>query len=549
MMENLNHGAGASASETLLLEIVGLRFLEYVLNEDEAAIRAHFQGSALEAPREDVLGELVMVLGQLIPDPDTDSFLRQIQLDALGTFDEKAQTSYINTLRARCGGSIDAGLPGDPVVSRLLPVARDMYPLFLLPLPPGPFATAFAPSMARSLFNHPGRRAFDDAVLVDPELTQLFPDGTEHIERSGQFRSSAGRGGSVQLAMFAELLMRNTWAWLKVDTASPTLGQFLAAVATSVGLVRDAIMGRSVEVPLRIGLTGVKLPENSPEVALPWGKLRAVRELDREMVPSSIIGALSTTTAEGVQVVIDYSGDVVFEMDIPYEIELGHVEIGAEWPQHLRGFETVQRKIESIQLGLLLAISRERQPMVVVAWQRTLDLLAHGTAMSWSDTRRTPNLVPYQLTPAEVQAWSQWTADVDGGRVASIEVAIRRTIRAAVERADPSDALVDAVIAWENLVGSRQGEPTLRISAALAWLLEDDPSARRTRQTALKRLYDLRSDVVHGNRPLGGSEAAQGSRDARAVAVEALRRLLRDRPEVLRECRDGAERSLRLMLG
>ncbi len=548
-MENVNHGVGASANETLLLEIVGPRFLEYVLNEDEAAIRGHFRGSTLGAPREGVLVELVTVLGKLIPEPDADPFLRQIQLDALGTFDQTAQTSYVNTLRAKCGGSIDAGLSTDPVVNSLLPVARDMYPLFLLPLPPGPAAAGFAPSMARSLFNPPGRRSFDDVVLTDQELARLFPDGTEHIERSGQFRSSAGRGGGVQLVMFAELLMRSSWAWLKLDTEIPTLAQFLEAVTASLVRVRHAIMGRPVEVPVRIGVTGVKLPENSPEVTLPWGQLRAVRELDREMVPASIVGGLSTTTAEGVQVVIDYSGDVVIEMNIPYKIELGSIAIGTEWPQQLRGFEEVQKRIESIQLGLLLAISRDLQPMVVFAWQRTLDPLAPGSGMSWSDTRRTPNLTPYQLTPQEVQAWSEWIVDVDRGRVPGIEVAIRRTIRAAVERADPSDALVDAVIAWENLVGSRQGEPTLRISAALAWLLEDDPSSRRTRQAALKKLYELRSDVVHGNRPLVGAEAVQGSRDARAVAVEALRRLLRDRPELLRECRDGAERSLRLMLG
>jgi hypothetical protein len=101
----------------------------------------------------------------------------------------------------------------------------------------------------------------------------------------------------------------------------------------------------------------------------------------------------------------------------------------------------------------------------------------------------------------------------------------------------------------ENLVGSRDGEPTLRVTAALAWLLEDDPGNRRTRQTALKKLYNLRSDVVHGNRPLDGAEAVQGSRDARAVAVDALRKLFRDRPELLRECGDGSEWGLRLMLG
>jgi hypothetical protein len=549
MMEVMDNGGGAAASETLLLEVVGPRLLQYVLDLDETSITGYFQGSPLGEPREAVLRELALLLGQLIPEPDADPFLRQMQLDVLGTYDPQGETSYINTLRVRCGGSISAGTASDPVVAHLLPVARDMYPLFLLPPPPEPAFNAFAPSMARSLFHHPGKALFEGAVMDDPELSRLFSEQSEHAGRSGQFMSSAGRGGGIQLAMFADLLIRSSWSWLKLDSEAPGLDDFLAATATSVDRIRDAVMGRAVSVPVRIGLAGVKLPANASPVILPWGEMRASRELDREMVPSSIVGALSTTTAEGVQIVIDYSGDVVVETEIPYQIEIGQHDIHAGWPPHLRGFEVIQRRIESIQLGLLLAISDHPQPMVVLAWQRTLDPLSQGSGVSWSDTRRTPNLVPYQLAADGLNDWAHWIADVDTRRVASVEVAIRRTIRAAVERSDPSDALVDAVIAWENLVGSREGEPTLRVTAALAWLLEDDPGNRRTRQTALKKLYNLRSDVVHGNRPLDGPEAVQGSRDARSVAVDALRKLFRDRPELLQECGDGSERSLRLMLG
>lgn len=208
MMANMHAAADPLATETLLLDIVGLRFLEYVLNADEAAIRAHFQGVTLEGPRERVLAELVAVLGQLVPEPDASPFLVQIQLDALGTFDPAVQMSYSSALRLRCGGAVDAGTSMDPTVDLLLTVARDMYPLFLLPVPGGPMGAPFAPSMTRSLFNHPGRPLFDDAVLADPELSLLFTDDGEQIGRSGQFRSSTGRGGSLQLMMFAEMLIR-----------------------------------------------------------------------------------------------------------------------------------------------------------------------------------------------------------------------------------------------------------------------------------------------------------------------------------------------------
>jgi hypothetical protein len=548
MIESMDNQGGTAASETLLLEVVGPRFLRYALNADEESITAHFQGSPLGEPRDAALQELVLVLGQLIPDPNADPFPRQVQLDALGNYIPQQETSYVNTLRVRCGGSIVAAESNDPVISGILPIARDMYPLFLLPPPPEPWNASFL-SMARPLFRHPGRALFDDSVMEDSELSRLFPEDREHLGRSGQFRSSVGRGGSLQLAMFADLLIRSSWSWLRLDAEEPTLNEFLGAVAASVGRVRDAVMGRSVRVPVRIGLTGVKLPDGAGPVALPWGRLRASRNLDREMVPPSIVGALSTTTPKGVQVVIDYAGDIVVEMEIPYLVELGPQDFQSDWPQRLKGFEVVQRRIESIQLGLLLAISNDPQPMVVMAWQRLLDPLSQATSVGWNDTRRTPHLVPYQLVGEQVTEWAKWITEVDTRRVASVEVAIRRTIRAAVERSDPSDALVDAVIAWENLVGSREGEPTLRVSAALAWLLEEDASLRRARQKVIKDLYALRSDVVHGNRPLGPEEAWKASREARGIAVDALRRLFRDKPELLEKCSDSGDRSLTLIVG
>ena len=174
---------------------------------------------------------------------------------------------------------------------------------------------------------------------------------------------------------------------------------------------------------------------------------------------------------------------------------------------------------------------------MVPAWQRVLDPLAEG-GIGWSDTRRIPNLVPHQLTDAELSDWVEWIVDVDARRVTSVEVAIRRTIRAAIERADPSDALVDAVIAWENIVGSREGEPTLRVSAALAWLLEPNGGKRghgRGRSSGSTRsAATLCTETGRWGptRPPRQATRLKTSRSHSAV-------LIRDRHELLRDCRDA----------
>jgi hypothetical protein len=107
--------------------------------------------------------------------------------------------------------------------------------------------------------------------------------------------------------------------------------------------------------------------------------------------------------------------------------------------------------------------------------------------------------------------------------------------------------LIDSVIAWENLFGTKDGEPTLRVTASLALLLESEREARRKLRTRLAKIYGLRSDVVHGNKPLSKSDYPL-CYEALDIAIQALRVLLQDRTDVL-EKPDGAQRSLHLILG
>ena len=91
----------------------------------------------------------------------------------------------------------------------------------------------------------------------------------------------------------------------------------------------------------------------------------------------------------------------------------------------------------------------------------------------------------------------------------------------------------------------------LPVCASLAWLLADDYEGRlrlRLRSQASK-LYNLRSDIVHGNENIRTSELFEASRAAIDNTLRAVRVLLSERPELLSECRGGDERSMRLMLG
>ena len=107
--------------------------------------------------------------------------------------------------------------------------------------------------------------------------------------------------------------------------------------------------------------------------------------------------------------------------------------------------------------------------------------------------------------------------------------------------------LIDAVIAWESLFGTTEGEPTFRVTMCLAALLEDDPPRRVELKSQLGKLYALRSKVVHGSGNLKASKHPR-CQEALVVAIRAVRNLLADRNDLLR-ISDTAVRSATLLLG
>lgn len=107
--------------------------------------------------------------------------------------------------------------------------------------------------------------------------------------------------------------------------------------------------------------------------------------------------------------------------------------------------------------------------------------------------------------------------------------------------------LVDSVIAWENLFGTKEGELTFRVTTCLAKLLAESTEARLGLKSKLGKIYTLRSKVVHGSGSLKDDEHPY-CYEALDVAVRAVKMLVVDRVDILKES-DGAFRSAALLLG
>jgi hypothetical protein len=533
--------------ETQLLHTLGENFLAYVTASTPETIcqRLTTGDEPLDDDREAVVSEVAGLVQQLAPTAEHPEWVRLRQFaDVFGAFEADAGTTAVNVLRKKCGGQVWQPASSDPVEQELLVQLRDIYPLLLLPDSPTPPFDAASTRLSVPLFRHPRRPNFEEAVMGHDVLMRLFPPESESAPIAN---NNADPGAGFRTSLFVGQLVGAGWGLACLSSKVPTLAEHVAGAKTVLTTLIGALQGKAVTIPVRVGLTGLLLPEGCTDVDFGWARLRPSDARDENTLINNVLpGTLQGTDQDGGTIIIKYSGNIVLEMDLPYHIKLEKAQPNEKRPGALNTYRTITKDLESLRLGLLLAVDTNAPVSVVSSWTRIVDPLgANVFPSSWSDPRTIPSLNPRRLTTEQVEDWQRWTNLVHERRQKSVEVSIRRALLA-TERREPEDMLVDAVVVWENLFGARQ-DTTLRVTGSLAWLLAEDNEDRKAKQRQFKKLYQLRSDIVHGSNQLSRDDAGKPY-ETLQVALSALKVIFRDRPDLLTE-RSSEDRSNRILLG
>jgi hypothetical protein len=123
----------------------------------------------------------------------------------------------------------------------------------------------------------------------------------------------------------------------------------------------------------------------------------------------------------------------------------------------------------------------------------------------------------------ELKDAEAWAEQLEESRAGTLQIAERRLVSAIAQRSEKVDSLIDAVIAWESLVGTRRDKAD-KIPSAMATLLKNEPYERSILFDRLKEIYSLRTDVVHGH-AVSDTDVSAASNDAIEAGLEAVREL------------------------
>lgn len=540
----------------LLKEIFGLPLLAYLCATDQDSIRRWLEPEADDTGLLGPGGQSV-VTGWLLPLAQRISTVpaprRAWEMRILGHPAGGGGEWLGSAIRRQAGGELLAGAAGaDAVENALVEMAVDAFPVLLAP---GVMAWD-GPGL--SLFDHRSHDVLLDALRNDPVLDQLYGPEEPGMGRRGYMADSFGHGRTTQDLGFPEELILASWDMARMTMEEPGVADLVEIVGLNLNRLREAVAGGSPLVPVKLVFTGFRSRDGSA-IPTPWGVLRPIHEWERRFTPRDLQHSISGTNDDGHEVLVSYGGEMVLDMQIPYRLEVSGFP-GPD-PSDDDGFMAAVRRLsptpsiewvkDAVALALVMAVDRPVGSWVVsrLAWIWRADPMGRGHGIGgWNDTQRGPGFMPYELSTDDSHSVERWCVLIAQHWTGQLDVAVRRLLSASDNRSNAADRLVDSVIVWEALFGTRQGESGLRISAAMAWLLaEDSVDARGTLRGEVSKIYNERSGIVHGRAHDEANTHAIASR-AVELARDVVKRLFDSRPDLL-GIRANSDRSVRLLLG
>lgn len=326
---------------------------------------------------------------------------------------------------------------------------------------------------------HPAFVKAIEELSRDPELASLLPRADE----LDPFIMSAASGGSrVGFAGILTALLTNAAKQLFVQGIERTDSAFVRSVLENYEELKRAVRGEKIRSYAVYGLAGLSL-DHDIQLTTPWGTIRAIQEDP----PTRAFFAQPRPTTSALLVTP----------------RLERLFISRENEPQFPGLDqTVTESIQRTQtltplLFALSSLDRESVTAPVITFQTTILPISTGMGYS-SPLHSNPFVSNYVVERGQVKAIEDLAAILAENYNESMQLASIRTVQAISQRIDRSDALIDAVMAWENLVGTRS-ETVYRVTAALARLLESQDDKRRSFRKELQDIYNIRSRVVHGD--------------------------------------------------
>lgn len=552
MSDHFVHEANASRAIELLPSIeavFGIRLIEYTLNACLDDLRESPEPSQIRTL--EILNDMASAIQQ-IANPLQRRFAH---VGYIRTTSERP-LSTISQLRNFNGGSFPDLPTESSLESCLIKIAVDLFPALLI-IPDNEFTGMNDPIFSFSHVSGWRGDGFASAFLADPELARLFPpyrSGEGHWLDSQPFPGnvvseviwSNGSGGTLGVLGIPQSMIEYLFALMRIDN-KVHLEYIPEYVANVCRTARQLAGGKSVRLSLVASVSNIERDKDSG--------LREVTLAEGRLVIDSGLAGVFNHVGEGSVGVLLVETDMKL-MDI-LRIEQGKDrELDRKLVHRKSTFQSSHRNAMRSLLMARMSITLSSTSQVLGPHVHRWSIpnpLSGGAYSSAGEHSAYPTSSAVTITSEVAIAITEWSRKLQNCPE-KLELGMRRIVAATTQRIDPSDAFIDAVVCWESLLGTNEGEVTFRVCGALAHLLcPDNPNERVKLYEELRSLYKQRSKLIHGS-DVGVAQNDQSNQNyserrdrAIMVSIQAIRAILSD-PR-LRENIDSSTRNRILLIG
>jgi len=355
-------------------------------------------------------------------------------------------------------------------------------------------------AMSRAILSCRTLREATAAVTEDEALgPALQPSSPMYL------LAATGAGGRLQAEVLPLKLVLSAVLEILLCGERLELATMQAGVAENLRRLRAGVAGEEFRAYIVFPFANLRL-QSDATIETPWGELRAAHRLLADAF-------------------IDRAREVSTVLGMPIETRF------VDEKSHRPNVESAQeyQRVASITSYSVTLGSDPTNPSsaIPLGWGGLSPLGLPG----WGGEFRMPgrSIRDAPLSVTEINEIARWCGLLDDAPFGHVEVGLRRIVSALAERLNAADALTDAVIAWENLVEHRD-QPTKSVLFGLQQLLAGTPAPFS--KTRLNRLYEERSDVVHGE-IVASADLLTASRDAISVGIYCFRSLFERHAELL----------------
>ncbi|XKK58789.1 hypothetical protein HFP71_21590 [Streptomyces sp. ARC32] len=448
-----------------LAEFFGEAFMSYIANQDSTAESNGFGDLSPAA--------LAVLDGICMSTAYQEPHLRWMNVAANVMRSANVQgMSLANYMRQLNGGELThVEDTDDELLNKLLRVAGEIYPAFLVKRPEvEPLSGTLA--CGGEFLAHPDGLTFTVGLLDDPDTSALFSnqepltantpaEQSRKITDVQSFLVTSSEGVQIlRLHSVGEHILNSAFHRLVTASSEISRARFLREVSAVLSDIRRLGRGESIDVTAVVGLS--QLGIDCDDIML--GNERVLKRR------FSYSNAGSGAPWNPVVLTVTKSYRIHEVKGIIYsDGEFNHLDAQPYADQVREWHSDIDLVTDRCCFSIYMASDVARPSGVVPSFTAVLEPFTHYPIEPWR-SRPQPNVAGLSLSQTASIEASAWYIRFRDSHPVNLNTAIRRMVSACNGRYAPSDSLLDAVLAWENMV-SGTPETVLRVCGAMACLL------------------------------------------------------------------------------